>query len=506
MAQGPSPQDKDPVASQAGAEQQEQQQQYQFIAVSPGRETRPSAETRRLVHSHAQANYRRRQGPHHLQRRQRQTTWEVDVSPLLSKDDSTAAQNTSGGITSSTATTAGQSTGAVAISPVSLLAANRSDPFQSFGIEAGSRAHRLWDHVYDGTCAKFRTLIDIGFIDLVRETIAVSQMLSASAWHLVHWCRTEDDSGEDARYALITTRSLQQRLNNLATGTSDEVITTVLAAAAYANLIKQTQIFQVHMDGLAKILHHRGGEQTLDSTAGLRLSMFWIETNGRFLQDAAPRYRPPYRLLARRSRLDLDMTDVSLLSHGENFDTLEQSEAVRHICQQLRRLNHIMDEECTRRDLWHDSPFAVFHVSPILHDCLSIAHGTLRDEIQLRQRECFRLASILYLCEIRAKFDFEPGAGMLYGTKLQLMMGTEGLLPRWERSNNVFLLWILTVAACSATLFDDLRTQFVSRLAECIHAAGIANVDDFCSIIYDFTWSRGAFGPALSSLAGTIRL
>ncbi|OAL20499.1 hypothetical protein AYO22_08800 [Fonsecaea multimorphosa] len=470
MAQGPSPQDKDPVASQAGAEQQEQQQQYQFIAVSPGRETRPSAETRRLVHSHAQANYRRRQGPHHLQRRQRQTTWEVDVSPLLSKDDSTAAQNTSGGITSSTATTAGQSTGAVAISPVSLLAANRSDPFQSFGIEAGSRAHRLWDHVYDGTCAKFRTLIDIGFIDLVRETIAVSQMLSASAWHLVHWCRTEDDSGEDARYALITTRSLQQRLNNLATGTSDEVITTVLAAAAYANLIKQTQIFQVHMDGLAKILHHRGGEQTLDSTAGLRLSMF------------------------------------CLLSHGENFDTLEQSEAVRHICQQLRRLNHIMDEECTRRDLWHDSPFAVFHVSPILHDCLSIAHGTLRDEIQLRQRECFRLASILYLCEIRAKFDFEPGAGMLYGTKLQLMMGTEGLLPRWERSNNVFLLWILTVAACSATLFDDLRTQFVSRLAECIHAAGIANVDDFCSIIYDFTWSRGAFGPALSSLAGTIRL
>ncbi|KIW30883.1 uncharacterized protein PV07_02575 [Cladophialophora immunda] len=472
-------------APDAEAEDQQQGQQYQFIAVSGG-ETRPSAETRRLVHSHAQANYRRRH-PH----RPRQTTWELDVSPLL---DDPAQSNPSG--------PANQT----AIGPVTLLPANRSDPFQSFGIEAGSRAHRLWDHVYDGTCPKFRTLIDIGFIDLVRETIAVSQMLSASAWHLVHWCRSEHDSGEDARYALITTRSLQQRLNNLATGTSNEVITTVLAAAAYANLIKETEMFQVHMDGLARILHHRGGEQTLDPTAALRLAMFWIELNGRLRQDAAPQYRPPYHILATRSRLDFDLSDVSQLSHQDNFNTIDQSTAVRHICQQLRQLNQIMDDECTRRDLWQDSPFAVFHVSPLLHDCLSIAHGTLRDEMQLRQRECFRLASILYLCEIRAKFDFEPGAGMLYGTKLRLMVGSEGLLARWERSNNVFLVWILTVAACSATLFDDLRSQFVSLLAECIHAAGIATFDEYSSLIYDFMWSRSALGEALSSLEDRIRL
>ena len=88
--------------------------------------------------------------------------------------------------------------------------------------------------MYDGTCPKFRTLIGIGFIDLVRETIAISQMLSASAWHLVHWCRVEDDTGEDAKYSMITTQSLQHRLNDLATGTSNEVITTVLASAAYA--------------------------------------------------------------------------------------------------------------------------------------------------------------------------------------------------------------------------------------------------------------------------------
>lgn len=88
--------------------------------------------------------------------------------------------------------------------------------------------------VYDGTCAKFRVLIAIGFIDLVRQSIALSQMLSASAWHLVHFLRSENDTGDDAKYSLISTRALQQRLADIVTGTTDEVITAVLAAAAYA--------------------------------------------------------------------------------------------------------------------------------------------------------------------------------------------------------------------------------------------------------------------------------
>src|ERR1700761_442688 len=88
--------------------------------------------------------------------------------------------------------------------------------------------------VYDGTCAKFRTMIEIGFIDLVRQTIAISQMLSASAWHLAHFLQCEDDTGDDARYNIATARSLQPKLNDIATETCSEVITTVLASAAYA--------------------------------------------------------------------------------------------------------------------------------------------------------------------------------------------------------------------------------------------------------------------------------
>lgn len=88
--------------------------------------------------------------------------------------------------------------------------------------------------MYDKTCAKFRTLLAIGFVDLVRETIAISQLLSASAWHLTHHLGSEPDMGDDAKYSMITAKSLQQRLGHPTTSTSNEVITAVLASAAYA--------------------------------------------------------------------------------------------------------------------------------------------------------------------------------------------------------------------------------------------------------------------------------
>jgi hypothetical protein len=40
-------------------------------------------------------------------------------------------------------------------------------------------------------------------------------------------------------------------------------------------MIKEPQIFQIHMDGLDQILRHRGGVHTLDSNAGLRMGLFW---------------------------------------------------------------------------------------------------------------------------------------------------------------------------------------------------------------------------------------
>lgn len=117
-------------------------------------------------------------------------------------------------------------------------------------------------------------------------------MLSASAWHLVNHLKCEHDSAEDAKYSMRTVQSLQAKLNNPATSTSDEVIVTVLAFAAYAvwnesaerlvlsdkspqNLIHDHDRFNVHMNGLLQILRQRGGNDCLDTASAVRTSLFW---------------------------------------------------------------------------------------------------------------------------------------------------------------------------------------------------------------------------------------
>lgn len=88
--------------------------------------------------------------------------------------------------------------------------------------------------VYDGTCPKFRTLVAVGFVDLVRETIAVPQLLSFSSWHLVHRQKCDIDRGDDAWFSMVSQRSLQQYLNQSIAFVNDDAIVAVLAHAIYA--------------------------------------------------------------------------------------------------------------------------------------------------------------------------------------------------------------------------------------------------------------------------------
>jgi hypothetical protein len=228
-----------------------------------------------------------------------------------------------------------------------------------------------------------------------------------------------------------------------------------------------------------------------------------IEVNGRFRQDAAPMFPLPLHIIAPKSRLRFETTNVLSLSNEEVFGCLEESPATNYVHQQLGRLNALVDQEASARDLWKDDLFAVYNISPLLHEALSFARGLVRDDLHLRQRECFRLASLLYLCNLRAKFDFEPGVGMLYGTKLLMILESPGMLPRWNRSN-IFLLWSLTVAACSETLFDDIRTRFVILIAEIIGPAQMSSFQEYHDLICSFLWSKAAFETELSALEGQV--
>lgn len=139
----------------------------------------------------------------------------------------------------------------------------------------------------------FRTMLDIGFLDVVRETIALSQLLSASSKHLGH-LYADDSSTDHYRYTVHATTLLQQRLGDPATCVSDEVVVAVLAFCCYAvrycshprpmlnwltrpikNMTRDPKLLNVHINGLSRILDCRGGAQSLDSNPLLRTMLYW---------------------------------------------------------------------------------------------------------------------------------------------------------------------------------------------------------------------------------------
>ncbi|OJJ95706.1 hypothetical protein ASPACDRAFT_1859941 [Aspergillus aculeatus ATCC 16872] len=314
---------------------------FEFISVA-GDNVAGDAATRRRVRSHAMVDYRRRTAK---PKRKETTSIEIDTSPLLQGSASLpllCSPSLHGKQQSCT-------DGSIALAPLSILDASRSDPFGTFPIDRDRRTRRLWDHMYDGTCSMFRTMLDIGFLDVVRETIALSQLLSASSKHLGH-LYADDSSTDHYRYTVHATILLQQRLGDPATCVSDEVVVAVLAFCCYANMTRDPKLLNVHMDGLSRILDCRGGFECLNSNPLLRTMLYWVDVNGAYIQDSMPRYQQPLAILAGRSKLTMASYRFDLpLEGGTNRHAF-----VSYIRQSLAELHMIMLSELLKRNLWSD--------------------------------------------------------------------------------------------------------------------------------------------------------
>lgn len=231
-----------------------------------------------------------------------------------------------------------------------------------------------------------------------------------------------------------------------------------------------------------------------------------METNGRFRQDSIPTYPPPYHILRTRTKLTPVFIDVSQLSADEVFENFQHSTSVRYIFDLLRQLTQTVDTESSaQKSFWFDSSFLIYTIHPLLHELLSFPRATRYDSTPLRQRECIRLAAILYVCNIRNRLDPDPGIGMLYGTKLYVMLRSPDMLSSWSDASNCCntstFVWILTVAACSVTLFDDLRGSFKTLLSTTLRSTGIASTfRAFYTLIHRVLWSTTVLESDLCNL------
>jgi hypothetical protein len=222
-----------------------------------------------------------------------------------------------------------------------------------------------------------------------------------------------------------------------------------------------------------------------------------VDINGSYIQDSIPRYPHPVIILGARSKLSgFPCCQLDQLSSDER---LEKSVVVVQICQRIKELHGIMIAELSVRNLWIDVIFPGFHLSPVLHDLLSMPRGTIYDSLNVRMKECFRLTAIIYVTELRGKFGIDTVPGRLYGSKLRVMLNDTNMAIDWG-SSNIYLIWILTVAACSSCLLEDQRDWFVNSLSTMVQLMGMTGFHDLEASVTSFLWCDEALGPSLKCL------
>lgn len=89
--------------------------------------------------------------------------------------------------------------------------------------------------MYAGTCVVFKSMVEIGFLDLLQGSAALTQMISSSAWHM------NGEAGENskmdvdyARYSVMATSSLRHALSEPTKRATIETVVAILTFAAYA--------------------------------------------------------------------------------------------------------------------------------------------------------------------------------------------------------------------------------------------------------------------------------
>jgi hypothetical protein len=119
----------------------------------------------------------------------------------------------------------------------------------------------------------FRTMRDVGFLNRVRQTAAFCQLLAMSSWHSMHMLENHS-SREHLKYSLVATQELQKVISQ-EPSTSEDTIAGTLAFVCCANLLHDSESFNIHLDGLKSMLDQRGGIETLNSNPLLRIMLFW---------------------------------------------------------------------------------------------------------------------------------------------------------------------------------------------------------------------------------------
>jgi hypothetical protein len=160
---------------------------------------------------------------------------------------------------------------------------------------------------------------------------------------------------------------------------------------------------------------------------------------------------------------------------------------IARFCADVKNVHNIMNFELGYRDLWQDTSFQGYHLAPILGDLLSVRNHIGRDSMDVIF-EAFRLAALLYVSNLRARFGLEMlSADAVYTTKLQALLAANMANCTMPIT---LVTWVLAVAYTSRCSSDEERSRFAETLKLAVTMCGTADVDGFMTLLSGIFWDE----------------
>ena len=213
---------------------------------------------------------------------------------------------------------------------------------------------------------------------------------------------------------------------------------------------------------------------------------------GSYLQDSVPRFPQPFDILLQRSELELAL---SMPVSTPSITNICEDAAVARICNYLQQVNEAIDLRYSIEEdsLWQDVLFPHYNMAPIMHELLSMPAVKGLSETLVRRRELFRLAAILHVAELKARFRIDRTGAEVYAAKIQTLLADPFIEYSWDLDNPL-LYWILIAVSSSERIPEPVRRQCGEWLR--LHAALLGS--DVAGIFGELPlslWCESAFGP-----------
>ncbi|RFU24341.1 hypothetical protein B7463_g11997, partial [Scytalidium lignicola] len=359
------------------------------------------------------------------------------------------------------------------------------NPFAPYPVEPNSRTVQLLDYSQQVGELQHHPMRAIWITIGMSDTSAFHLTLSSASLTLAQKCnQAAGETTESINYYTTAAHTISERLQDPVDSTSDGVVGTILGFACLDNTVGNWERWQLHMNGLQKVLELRGGIESLQTSHILQVTAFWVDVTGSLIQDTIPRFPIPNCALAdpepHRSPRIIFFSQKWNTKFPDLWDISDGLTS-------LASLTGYVNNQKKKNLLCHGEFFNPINVYPVAHKFLSMSRYAVAAEINMSSsgliiREILRLTSLLFFGLVKEKCGVFPSG--VPENEVRLARLITDIAVNWSSFMDL-ALWVLTVSALAE---EGDRSWYVSQISVAMASLGLAGWDDALKMLKELIW------------------